>query len=920
MRSLRGLVLGIALSALLGCSSKSDGELVASARANLNKGNTTAALIELKSALQQNPRLAEARYLMGGVFLQQGDPVSAAVSLSQARNDGYPDDKVLPLLARATLRSGKVKDVVQLYGDVTLKDAHADASLKSVLATAYSWQGDFGRAETFARKALELDGKSVDARIALARLLAAKGDPDGAMRLVTDATVNEPRSVEAWHLLGDLHWIAKGDAPAATVAYEKALSVEPRYVEAHSALIMMALSNNDVVGFKARVAALKKVRPNALETRFHEAEVALLDRNLEQARGIIQQLLKAVPDHSRVLQLAGAIELQAGELSAARSHLQKALTLNPELQFARHLLAETHLRSGDSEKALAVLEPLFRSQRVGTQTLGLAGEARLQLGDLAGAELLLAQAAEKKPSDDKLGTAHALAMIARGATNEGFAKLTALADGSKETTADLALVSSYTRRGELDAALKAAESLRVKMPNKALPHLLAGRIALQKRDWAGARARFEKALSIEPTFLPANIALAELDLVEKKPADATKRLEALLAKDPKNTGALVALALHKKRIAAPAAEITQHLTDAVHYGFSEKTPRVLLVSHYLTLSQTKDALEVAREAAAQFPADPQILEALGRAQMASGDLQQALATFGKQAAAQPGSAAPYLRLAEVETKNGRPATAGEHIERALQIAPDLPAAQNALVQWATRNKRQDEALRIARGLQKKLPKSAVGFTLEATFLSMQRKWEPTIAALERALTLSDTVDVAVRLHSAYTLAGKKAEAKELAKRWMQSHPRDGAFLLQMATFWMAERDFSQAEGALRQALALTPDQPRALNNLAWVLLEQRKPGARELAAKANELVPDNPAFMDTLATALLAEGRPGPALELQRKAVERVPDNYGLRLNLAKAMIAAGERGAARTELQRLSKLGVAFQGQAEVSKLLQSL
>ena len=41
--------------------------------------------------------------------------------------------------------------------------------------------------------------------------------------------------------------------------------------------------------------------------------------------------------------------------------------------------------------------------------------------------------------------------------------------------------------------------------------------------------------------MPAIVNLARLDMAEKKPADARKRLEAFVAKDPKNEQALLAL-------------------------------------------------------------------------------------------------------------------------------------------------------------------------------------------------------------------------------------------------------------------------------------------------------------------------------------------------------------------------------------------
>jgi Tfp pilus assembly protein PilF len=53
---------------------------------------------------------------------------------------------------------------------------------------------------------------------------------------------------------------------------------------------------------------------------------------------------------------------------------------------------------------------------------------------------------------------------------------------------------------------------------------------MQTKDSAGARKSFESALAINPAYFPAAERLARLDLADKKPDDAKKRMEAVLAR------------------------------------------------------------------------------------------------------------------------------------------------------------------------------------------------------------------------------------------------------------------------------------------------------------------------------------------------------------------------------------------------------
>ena len=59
--------VAILMSGLVSCGQKTPQELVAEAKQYEKKGDTKAAIIELKNALQKNPDEAEARYFLGTI-------------------------------------------------------------------------------------------------------------------------------------------------------------------------------------------------------------------------------------------------------------------------------------------------------------------------------------------------------------------------------------------------------------------------------------------------------------------------------------------------------------------------------------------------------------------------------------------------------------------------------------------------------------------------------------------------------------------------------------------------------------------------------------------------------------------------------------------------------------------------------------
>jgi cellulose synthase operon protein C len=137
---------------------------------------------------------------------------------------------------------------------------------------------------------------------------------------------------------------------------------------------------------------------------------------------------------------------------------------------------------------------------------------------------------------------------------------------------------------------------------------------------------------------------------------------------------------------------------------------------------------------------------------------------------------------------------------------------------------------------------------------------------------------------------------------------------------MQRNELAAAEAHFRRVLAVAPDNAASMNNVAMLLIRQRKPEALAFAEKAQAALPDNPEIMDTLASALTADKQLDKALEWQRKASEKRPGSPDIRFNLAKLLIATGNNQQARAELDKLATLGGRFASHAEVTALLKSL
>lgn len=273
---LRPALHGFVVFLLASCGQPSSEALVDSAKLDLASANGPSAVIKLKQALQQAPQAPEARFLLGEALLQSGNAVASVVEFEKALQFGYSKDVVVPKLAAATAVSGQPKTVTDRFSAVTLDSKRAGAELKTVVAAAFIAQGTIDAAKKAVEEALQLDPGYSMARLLKARIVAGDGDRDTAAQLVDGLLLDEPALADAWQLKGELLWLGRGQIQEGTRAFEQAITVDPKFLPAHMALIAVRLSERDIKGFKARLDALRQVFPNHPETVYNEAQLALL--------------------------------------------------------------------------------------------------------------------------------------------------------------------------------------------------------------------------------------------------------------------------------------------------------------------------------------------------------------------------------------------------------------------------------------------------------------------------------------------------------------------------------------------------------------------------------------------------------------------------------------------------------------------
>jgi putative PEP-CTERM system TPR-repeat lipoprotein len=480
-------------------------------------------------------------------------------------------------------------------------------------------------------------------------------------------------------------------------------------------------------------------------------------------------------------------------------------------------------------------------------------------------------------------------------------------------------VMEYLRKRDFDRALAAASRLVAASPDSPQAYNLQGSAYLGKGDAANARKSFNKALALAPDDIPALWNLAQLDIRQKDLTNARKRYERILAKDPDNVEAMIGMAVASKMDGSSTDNIAW-LEKAKRQKPEDVLPSLALAMHYLSVNDGAKALAELTEALRSHKDNAELLELLGRVQIANGHHNEAVATYKRLVSLKPASPQAYFRLGMAQVRAKKAGDAAQSLRKAVQLKPDYAAALDTLARLELAAGRKDQALELAKELQRIAPRSPDGFALEGDLLALQKRYTEATKAYEAALSIQQSSALAVKMHAALTLAGEGNQANARLEQWLDDHPDDvTAWQYAAAEDVRAGRD-SAAIGKYERLLTKAPNDANALNNLAVLYQRAKDPRALAIAERAYKVAPDSPIIADTLGWILTERGEVARGLEFAQKAAARAPSNPQIRYHLAVALAKSGDKTAARRELKSLLASKQKFPQRHAADRLLSEL
>lgn len=882
-----------------------------------SKGNLPASIIELKNALQKNPDSAQARWLLGLIYLKQKQGSEAETQLNRAVKLGINPDSVRIPLARAWLLKGDFDQVLAKLQPTGKETSPVLAQILEIRGNALLGLGKGEESCPVFEQAIKADNTYVPAYLGQSKCEYSSGQATQALITAQKATTLDPSLLDSWYLLGDLYR-AMNQPQEALTAYNQALKIKPDDFMALSSRAVTLLSLNRTDEAAKDIASLTKIRPHAMMTLYLQAYLDYHQGKYNAAADLLQQVLRTDPNNLQAQLLFGTVNYASGNDEIALNSFNKVLAV-VDLPEARLLLAATQLRMGSSHEALTTLNPLLE-QGNNAKAFLLAGQIVLNQGDYTKALAYMNQASKIDPKDTVIRTTLANSQLLTG-NQQGISGLeSVITDNPQDTQAYLLLAAAQASKADFNKALATLHKMSAAQPKNPLPDLLTGRIYLLQNNPASARLAFEHSLKIDAAFLPAAGALADLDIAQKHPEQARQRYQGILAKFPDNLGAM----LGQARVDLAIDDQNNYITDlknAIQKHPNAHEPVIALTRFYIQKThQPQLALQIAQKANQAYPEDPGFLDNLGHALLAVGDKKKALDTYTQLTALQPNAPVAWYRLAWAQRVVGDLKGSQQSLQNALRISPNYVDARVALAGVDIASGQNEDALQESQNIQRAYPQSAAGYNLEAELYARLKKPEQSLQALATAFQKAPSRETAATYHLALVRAGESAKAEQVSQKWLTGHADDIAFRMYMASSYFTQHQNAQAVLQYRKILQFSPDNVLALNNIAGLLQLQNDPSAYIYAKQAYALQPANPIVDDTYGWALLQQGKLAEALPPLNLAAKALPQSSTVQYHLAVALVKTGELAKAKVLLQKIVSDKQQFSERSDAVALLNKI
>jgi superkiller protein 3 len=381
------------------------------------------------------------------------------------------------------------------------------------------------------------------------------------------------------------------------------------------------------------------------------------------------------------------------------------------------------------------------------------------------------------------------------------------------------------------------------VPRAANLHSILGHVAQQMGYADAAVAAYKREAELSPQSIDGLLGLARIYQDSIRDADAIAVLREALKRAPNNPRAQGQLALVLDRLGekSEAAELWAAVSASASHDRHQHSQAI----HFLVQGgKHEQAIDVARRALEEFPADPDISWELTSGLERLGRIAEALAVVAECINAHPDDVKLAIRYSDLLMRSGDLPKAEAAYRKAIALNPNNAHAYGQLGHVLNQQKRYDEAVAARKSACLIEPSSAPRQAQLGHVLLSAGRFVEAEKAIRSAIA-TDPKSAAFRIDLAHVLdrSGRSMEAIGEVETGLSLDARDVRSYALLGNLKFKAQKFEEAELAYRKAVEMDPDEVHWQVQLVRVLVAQNKISEARVIANAGLRLDNDNAFL-----------------------------------------------------------------------------